>query len=65
MVVAEFRGNLYDYISKEEYKKDSIPIKEVTWSIINKKKNVTIWYQQKENKWKDIDVFNWDKNSDF
>jgi len=60
----EFRGNLEHYISKEEYTKDSISIKEVTWRI-NKDDNVTIWYQQRENNWKAVDVFNWNKNAEF
>ncbi len=60
----EFRGNLEHYISKEEYTKDSISIKEVTWSV-NRDDNVTIWYQQKENIWKAIDAYNWSKNTEF
>lgn len=62
--ITEFRIGLLNLFKEEEIKNNNIKIKEITWKI-NVKKNLTIWYQEINNRWKPIDHFIWDKDAEF
>ena len=60
----EFRGNLSVIFTPEEIRSKTIKIKEVTWEK-DSVNNITVWYQDKQEKWIPIDVFQWVKGSEF
>ncbi|CVK15504.1 hypothetical protein Ga0061079_10250 [Apibacter mensalis] len=62
--ITEFRIGLLNLFKEEEIKNNNIKIKEITWKI-NVKQNLTIWYQEINNRWKPIDHFIWDKDAEF
>lgn len=62
--ISEFRMGLANIFKEEEIRKRDIKIREVTWET-SKTKNLTIWYEKKDNKWVPIDHFIWDKDSEF
>ena len=51
----EFRIEIYNFISEEEYTKETIKINEVTWKK-NKGFNMTVWYIKKGKHWQYLDA---------
>ncbi|WP_026449518.1 hypothetical protein [Aequorivita capsosiphonis] len=64
-VLDEFRINLKNFYTDEQFKKP-IPINEVTW-LNNLKKDilVTVWYEKRDNVWKPFDILEYNKNAEF
>lgn len=62
--ITEFRAGLSNIFKEEEIKNKEIKIREITWET-SKTQNLTIWYEEKDNKWVPIDHFIWDKESEF
>ena len=60
----EFRIGIYNFISKEEYTKQDILIKEMTWKK-DENTNVTVWYVQKEGAWVCLDALEWPNDAIF
>ncbi|AZA98509.1 hypothetical protein EG359_02315 [Chryseobacterium joostei] len=60
--VSEFRIAIYNHFSETE-RKQSTPIKEVTWEV-NETTLLTIWFIQKENEWRPIEQYQWQKGTE-
>ncbi|WCM42688.1 hypothetical protein MG290_03140 [Flavobacterium sp. CBA20B-1] len=61
--VSEFRIALFNHFT-EQQRKQSIPIKEVTWEV-NESTLLTIWFIEKQNQWTPIEQYKWNKGMEF
>lgn len=61
--LTEFRITLRNFYSDEEFQKP-IPIREVSWKIENDSL-VTVWYENKNEKWIPFDTYSYSKFSEF
>lgn len=62
--LSEFRIELYNIYTEEEYMSESITLEEVTWEK-DEETNITVWYQNIEDTWKPKHFLVWDKDSEF
>ena len=58
-----FRIGLKNAFSADKFDKP-IPVKEVTWEF-DKKDFITVWYTQKNDLWKPIDIYQYSKTAQF
>lgn len=61
--MSEFRIELNNFYSEKQVESLCIQLIEVTW-MVNKDENITAWYEVNK-KQKPVDVFVWDKNTEF
>ena len=60
----EFRNSVSDKYSQEERYSESILIDELTWEK-DQENWITVWYEVKEEKSIPIEVYSWEKGSEF
>ena len=62
-ITSEFRIELRNFYSETELE-EGIAIEELTWSL-DKDNNITIWYENRADKWVPKHHLIWDKQSEF
>ena len=60
----EFRISLNNFYSREKRQEESILIDELTWEK-DQENWITVWYEVKEGKSMPIEVYSWEKGSEF
>lgn len=63
--LSEFRIEILNYIPEKDRYSSSIKFRELTWNYVETDNMITLWYQNKGDKWVCIDYAVWNKNAAF
>ncbi|OCG57615.1 hypothetical protein A9G40_11795 [Gilliamella sp. Nev3-1] len=62
--ITEFRAGLFKFFTQKQIKSRDIKIREVTWAS-NKEENLTVWFEEKDDKWIPVEHSIWNKRAVF
>jgi hypothetical protein len=62
--ITEFRAGLFKFFTQKQIKSRDIKIREVTWAS-NKEENLTVWFEEKDDKWIPVGHSIWNKRAVF